>query len=155
MDVIIALDLGTTGNRAIAFSKNGKVLASAYQAFPQLFPRPAWVEQDPLKLYDSALKVLKEVIDQVGISHVTAIGLTNQRETTVVWDKHTGKPVCNAIVWQCRRTSERCQNLKSARKNIKAKTGLLLDPYFSATKIEWILENIPGAMEKATAWDLF
>jgi len=154
MDVIIALDLGTTGNRAIAFSKQGKLMASAYQEFPQLFPKPAWVEQDPIKLYDSALKVLKAVIDQVGIDHVTSIGLTNQRETTIVWDKHTGNPVCNAIVWQCRRTSDRCQKLKSEQKNIKAKTGLLLDPYFSATKIEWILENVPGATAKAMAGDL-
>ena len=142
---VIALDLGTTGNRAIAFDKNGEIIYSAYKEFPQLHPKPAWVEQNPYDILNTAVKVLNETLEFCGSYNITSIGITNQRETSVVWNKKTGKPVYNAIVWQCRRTAPICENLSEYCKTIKEKTGLFLDPYFSATKIKWILDNVGGA----------
>ncbi|RAP38862.1 glycerol kinase [Candidatus Marinamargulisbacteria bacterium SCGC AAA071-K20] len=144
MSVVIALDLGTTGNRAIAFDKTGKPLASAYYEFKQHFPKPAWVEHDPKEIFKTTMNALNDIIDQIGVDCVSAIGITNQRETAVLWDKHTGEPVYNAIVWQCRRTTDRCNQLSDSKDMIKEKTGLFLDPYFSATKIEWIINNVEG-----------
>jgi glycerol kinase len=149
MQVIVALDLGTTGNRAMAFANDGRIVASAYQEFPQHFPKPGWVEHDPMDIWRTAKQTLDEVLAQVGAEHVVAIGLTNQRETTILWDRTTGTPVYNAIVWQCRRTQPMCERLKDAAASIKQKTGLFFDPYFSATKIAWILEHVPGVRAKA------
>lgn len=145
MTAIIGLDLGTTGIRAIAFSKNGLILAQAYEELPLIFPNPGWVEQDPVLIHKLTLDVLKKVVDQVGQDQIRGIGITNQRETTILWDKTTGKPVYNAIVWQCRRTTELCQIRSHHSATIFEKTGLRVDPYFSATKIEWVLKNIPEA----------
>jgi len=142
---VIALDLGTTGNRAIAFDKNGEIIYSSYKEFPQIHPKPAWVEQNPYDILNTAVKVLNETLEYCGSYNITSIGITNQRETSVVWNKKTGKPVYNAIVWQCRRTAPICENLSEYRKTIKEKTGLFLDPYFSATKIKWIIDNVGGA----------
>ncbi|RAP32612.1 glycerol kinase [Candidatus Marinamargulisbacteria bacterium SCGC AG-410-N11] len=141
--VIIALDLGTTGNRAIAFNLKGNIVASAYQEFKQYFPKEAWVEHNPMDIWTSTHQVLKQVIDQVSAQNVTSIGITNQRETTIIWNKKTGKPLHNAIVWQCRRTTEICNQLSDHAHIIKQKTGLFLDPYFSATKIKWLLDTLP------------
>jgi len=146
---VLALDLGTTSNRCIAFNKQGHIVAQAYKEFEQIFPQPAWVEHNPNTLWLSAFSVLHQVIELVGAENVDSIGITNQRETTVVWDAETSEPLCNAIVWQCRRTAQRCEELKAYASLIKEKTGLFLDPYFSATKLEWILNNIPNAKEKA------
>ncbi|NQY74546.1 MAG: glycerol kinase GlpK [Candidatus Margulisbacteria bacterium] len=140
--VIIALDLGTTGNRAIAFSKDGRIQASSYYEFPQIFPEPAWVEHNPMDIWDTTLKALNDVIHKVGIQNVTAIGIANQRETTILWNKKTGKPVYNAIVWQDRRTADTCITLQNHSERIKQKTGLHLDAYFSATKIKWLLDHV-------------
>jgi glycerol kinase len=153
--VVLALDLGTTGNRAIAFSKKGGIVAKSYYEFTQIFPKPGWVEHDPVELLNTAIKALKDVINIVGAENVDSLGITNQRETTVLWDKTTGKPVYNAIVWQCRRTEDICKNYTDYRKQIKEKTGLFLDPYFSATKIKWIFENVPGLQERAEKGDIF
>ncbi len=151
MKVILAIDLGTTGNRVIAFSKDGRIVARAYYEFPQIFPEPGWVEQDPREIWRTTLKALHDVVGQVGVENVEAIGLTNQRETTILWERATGKPVYNAIVWQCRRTAAMCDALREYEPQIKRKTGLFLDPYFSATKIRWILDHVSGAQEKAEA----
>ena len=142
---VIALDLGTTGNRAIAFDKNGEIIYSAYKEFSQIHPKPAWVEQNPYDILNTAIKVLNETLEYCGSYNITSVGITNQRETSLVWNKKTGKPVYNAIVWQCRRTAPICENLSEHRKTIKEKTGLFLDPYFSATKIKWIIDNVGGA----------
>ena len=142
MSIVIALDLGTTGNRAIAFNEKGEIISSAYYEFKQYYPKPAWVEHNPLEILSSTIKALKDVCDEVGLAYIKSIGITNQRETTVIWDKTTGNPVYNAIVWQCRRTTDRCISLKAEKEQVKQKTGLFLDPYFSATKIEWILKNV-------------
>ncbi|MSR89057.1 MAG: glycerol kinase [Candidatus Margulisbacteria bacterium] len=142
--VILSLDLGTTGNRAIAFSIDGKVVAESYKEFPQIFPKPGWVEHDPMVIWESVLHVVSDVVKKIGADSIQAVGITNQRETTVVWDKRTGIPVHNAIVWQCRRTAEMCARYESSKEMIKQKTGLFLDAYFSATKIRWILENVPN-----------
>ncbi|MFT5171417.1 MAG: glycerol kinase, partial [Candidatus Marinamargulisbacteria bacterium] len=154
MKAILALDLGTTGNRAIAFSKEGQILASAYYEFPQYFPQPAWVEHDPMEIWETAKKALAEVIAVVGIQNCVSLGITNQRETTVIWNKKTGTPIYNAIVWQCRRTSDMCEKLAEHHDMIKKKTGLFLDPYFSATKIAWILNQVDGAQDLAESGDL-
>ena len=141
---MLAIDQGTTGSRAIVYDKNGKKLASAYQEFPQYFPRPGWVEHDPEEIWESVNSSIQKVLKKVDPKEIIAIGITNQRETTVVWDKNTGKPVYNAIVWQCRRTAERCKTLgskKGVKELVRKKTGLPIDAYFSATKIEWILKN--------------
>ncbi len=151
---VIALDLGTTGNRAIAFDKNGGIIHSSYSEFPQIHPKPAWVEQNPYDILNTAVKVLRETMEKCGSYEVVSLGITNQRETSAVWNKKTGKPVYNAIVWQCRRTAETCEELSEYRALIKEKTGLFLDPYFSATKIKWILDNVEGAKEQAERGEL-
>ena len=155
---LIAIDQGTTSSRSIVFDKQGNIMQVAQKEFTQVFPKPGWVEHDPMEIYSTQLGVLAEVKARAGISAVdiAAIGITNQRETTIVWDKNTGKPVYNAIVWQCRRTAEYCDSLKAKGfdKTIKEKTGLVVDAYFSGTKVRWILENVSGAREKAEKGEL-
>lgn len=152
--VVLAIDLGTTGNRVMAFSKKGNIEAKSYYEFPQIFPKPGWVEHNPKDIWNTTRKALLDVVDLVGADNIEAIGITNQRETTILWDKKTGKPIYNAIVWQCRRTAAMCKDLQEYAGKIKQKTGLFLDPYFSATKIKWILENVEGAKAKALSGDL-
>lgn len=147
-EYILALDLGTTGNKAIAFNKAGKEIASSYLEFPQIFPKEGWVEHNPNEILKTALKVMTNVVEKVGVKNILTIGITNQRETTVIWDKQTGEPLYNAIVWQCRRTENICKNFLNYKKNIKGKTGLFLDPYFSATKIKWLIENVEEVAQK-------
>ncbi|HAM38600.1 MAG TPA: glycerol kinase [Elusimicrobia bacterium] len=152
MKYILAIDQGTTGTRAIVYNNKGSVVVSSYEEFPQYFPNPGWVEHDPEEIWNSVNNSIQKVLSKVPKNSIEAIGITNQRETTVIWDRITGKPVYNAIVWQCRRTSLRCESLsmeKGLVEMIRKKTGLPIDAYFSATKIEWILNHVPGAMEKA------
>lgn len=155
---MMALDSGTTSNRCILFDKEGKVCSVAQKEFTQIFPRPGWVEHDADEIFATQLEVAQTAMRNIGAtaSDIAAIGITNQRETTIVWDKLTGKPVCNAIVWQCRRTAEACQEIRNRglTELVRQKTGLVIDPYFSATKIAWILENIPGARAQAEKGDL-
>ncbi|MDR0598911.1 MAG: glycerol kinase GlpK [Treponema sp.] len=155
---LVALDQGTTSSRSIVFDKQGNIIQSAQKEFTQIFPKPGWVEHDPMEIWSSQIGVLTEAKTRAGIDHkdIAAIGITNQRETTVVWEKATGKPVYNAIVWQCRRTAEYCDSLKAKGfdKKIKEKTGLVVDAYFSGTKVRWILENVPGARERAEKGEL-
>jgi glycerol kinase len=149
---ILAIDQGTTGSRAVIYDKNGRKVVSAYQEFPQHFPRPGWVEHDPADLWKSVNSSVQKVLAQLPPDPVAAIGITNQRETTVIWDRVTGKPVYNAIVWQCRRTAQRCNNLKKTKGEsayFRKITGLPIDAYFSATKIEWVFKNVPGALARA------
>jgi glycerol kinase len=157
MKYILAIDQGTSGNRAILYNKKGEIIASAYKEFTQYFPAPGWVEHDPVEIIKDVRGLIRKVIQKAGSESIAAIGITNQRETTVLWDKKTGKPIYNAIVWQCRRTASRCEILrktKGAQELIRKKTGLPIDAYFSATKIEWLLKNIPGAMKKAQNGEL-
>lgn len=155
---IMALDQGTTSSRAILFDKEGNVVATSQKEFTQFYPKVGWVEHNPMEIWGSQSGVMREVLETNSIrpEEVCAIGITNQRETTIVWEKSTGKPIYNAIVWQCRRTSEICDELKEkgSEKLIKDKTGLILDAYFSATKIKWILDNVEGAREKAENGEL-
>ena len=155
---IIALDQGTTSSRAIIFDKNLNIIGKAQKEFTQIFPQPGWVEHNAMEIWASQRSVLTEVIAQSGISlkDVAAIGITNQRETVIVWDKNTGEPIYNAIVWQCRRTAEICEELKSRglENYIKENTGLIIDAYFSGTKVKWILDNVKGAREKAEKGEL-
>lgn len=154
MRYILAIDQGTTGSRAALYDKAGRVAASAYTEFPQIFPRPGWVEHDPEQIWSSVRRAIQKVLKEKPSASIAAIGITNQRETTVLWNRRTGRPIGNAIVWQCRRTSGRCDALKKARgvpALIKKSTGLPIDAYFSATKIEWILKNRKGAMAAARA----
>jgi len=155
---LLALDQGTTSSRAILFTKEGEVHSLAQREFTQIFLQPGWVEHDPMEIWASQLSVITEAMAKVNASTVdiAAIGITNQRETTIVWNKHTGKPVYNAIVWQCRRTSDYCEELKSEGldKIVKERTGLALDAYFSGTKVRWILENVEGALDEAKAGNL-
>ena len=150
---ILALDQGTSSSRAIVFDKDGQAKAVAQKEFTQIFPKPGWVEHNPMEIWSSQAAVIAEAITSIDINglDIAGIGITNQRETTIVWDAETGEPVYNAIVWQDRRTSEYCDSLKEAglTDTIRSKTGLIIDAYFSATKIRWILENVPGAREKA------
>ena len=150
---ILALDQGTSSSRAIVFDHNGHTKAVAQKEFTQIFPKPGWVEHNPMEIWSSQASVIAEAITSIDINglDIAAIGITNQRETTIVWDAETGEPVYNAIVWQDRRTSEYCDSLKAEglTDRIRSKTGLIIDAYFSATKIRWILENVPGAREKA------
>jgi len=150
---VLALDQGTTSSRAILFDSRGNVVGMVNQEFPQIYPRPGWVEHDPYDILESQVSVAKKLLRTVNVepNQIAAIGITNQRETTIVWDKKTGKPVYNAIVWQCRRTASMCDELKAQglADLIKRKTGLVIDAYFSATKLEWILQNVPGVLEKA------
>ena len=152
-EYILSIDAGTTSSRALIFDKKGNEIAKAQFEFKQYFPKEGWVEHDPLEIWSSQKKALQSVLSthQISSLDIKGIGITNQRETTVVWEKDTGKPIYNAIVWQDRRTSEYCNELKEKGMEplIMSKTGLLLDPYFSGTKIHWILENIEGARKKA------
>ena len=150
---ILALDQGTSSSRAIVFDSHGQTKAVSQKEFTQIFPKPGWVEHNPMEIWSSQASVIAEAITSIGINgkSIAGIGITNQRETTIVWDAETGTPVYNAIVWQDRRTSEYCDSLKSQELTgmIRSKTGLIIDAYFSATKIRWILENVPGARQKA------
>lgn len=150
---VLALDQGTTSSRAILFDKKGKIQAVAQKAFEQKFPQAGWVEHDPVEIWTSQASVATEVLARVSLkaSQIAAIGITNQRETTILWDRNTGQPLYNAIVWQDRRTSAYCNQLKAQgySEMVSERTGLIIDAYFSATKIKWILDNIPGAREKA------
>lgn len=158
MKYILSIDQGTTSSRAILFDKNMKIVDMAQKEFEQHFPQSGWVEHNPEDLYESVVETCKEIIkkQKIKVEDIVSIGITNQRETTIVWDKVTGKAIYNAIVWQDRRTSDLCNKLKSYghEKTLKNKTGLLFDPYFSGTKIKWILENVKGAKEKALNGDL-
>lgn len=155
---VISLDQGTTSSRAIIFDRQQNILEIAQKEFTQVYPKPGWVEHDAMEIYASQYSVLTEALARSGVSptEIAAIGITNQRETTVVWDKTTGRPVYNAIVWQCRRTAELCEQLKDEGLDgyIRKTTGLLIDAYFSGTKIAWILENVKGARERAEKGDL-
>ena len=157
-EYIMALDQGTTSSRAILFTTDGKIVSSSAREFPQIFPQEGWVEHNPMTIWSTQIGAATEALMNIGGSwqEVKAIGITNQRETVVVWDKKTGAPVYNAIVWQCRRTADYCAQLKEQgyAQMIKEKTGLLLDPYFSATKLHWILENVSGVKEKAARGEL-
>lgn len=158
MKYILSLDQGTTSSRAILFNEGGEMMSSAQKEFKQYYPKPGWVEHDPAEIWNTQLEVARAAIEKSGISaeDVAAIGITNQRETTILWDKRNGKPVHNAIVWQCRRTAPTCDSLKEAgwADKIREKTGLLIDAYFSATKIRWILQNVPAAKELAKSGNL-
>lgn len=156
---VIALDQGTTSSRCILFDREQNIVGVAQREFTQIYPKPGWVEQDPMEIWSSQSSVLTEVLAQTGITptEVAAIGITNQRETTIVWDKATGRPIYNAIVWQCRRTASLCEELKADgdfSDYIKEHTGLLIDAYFSATKLKWILDHVEGARERARAGEL-
>lgn len=155
---ILALDQGTTSSRCIIYDKKGNMVSVAQKEFRQYYPQQGWVEHDANEIWSTQMTVAHEAMLKAGVTykHIEAIGITNQRETTVVWDKHTGEPVHNAIVWQCRRTAEYCDQLmeRGLADSFKEKTGLLIDAYFSATKLRWILENVEGAREKAEAGDL-
>ena len=155
MNYIMALDAGTTSNRCILFNKAGEMCSVAQKEFTQYFPKPGWVEHDANEIWTTQLGVALSAMNQIGASasDIAAIGITNQRETTIVWDRETGEPVYHAIVWQCRRTSAYCDELKARglTETFRAKTGLVIDAYFSATKLKWILDNVPGAREKAEA----
>lgn len=155
---ILSLDQGTTSSRSILFDRAGGIVALAQKEFTQIFPKPGWVEHDPVEIWETQLETAKEVIAmaKISASDIAAIGITNQRETTVVWDRNTGEPIYNAIVWQDRRTAVYCDELKEKglEKIIQQKTGLLADSYFSGTKIRWILDNVTGAREKATKGEL-
>ena len=155
---IVALDQGTTSSRAIIFNKQGDIVGVSQREFTQIYPRAGWVEHNAMEIWATQSSVLTEVLAKTGIrsDQVAGIGITNQRETTVVWDKHTGQPVHNAIVWQCRRTTEICEQLKreGLEEYIKETTGLVTDAYFSGTKVKWILDNVEGAREKAEKGDL-
>ena len=145
---ILALDQGTTSSRAILFDKHGTMHSIAQREFEQLFPHEGWVEHNPMTIWSTQISVATEALLKIGAKwdEVYGIGITNQRETTIVWDRKTGLPIYNAIVWQCRRTSKQCEELVKCgySKTVKEKTGLVIDPYFSATKIAWILDNIEG-----------
>ena len=154
----MALDAGTTSNRAILFNHDGKIVSVAQREFTQIYPKPGWVEHDANEIWSTMLGVAVETMAKAGITaeDVAGIGITNQRETTIVWDKETGEPVYNAIVWQCRRTAEYCDSLKAKglEDAIRSKTGLVIDAYFSATKLRWILENVEGVRERAERGEL-
>ena len=158
MKYILALDQGTTSTRAVLFNKSGAAVSSYGREIPQIYPAPGLVEHDPEEIFFSSLRAVSNAMERAGAkpSDIAAIGITNQRETTVVWEKDTGRPVCNAIVWQCRRTAERCSQLvkEGFTDLIRSRTGLIPDPYFSATKLEWILNNIAGARERAGRGEL-
>lgn len=157
-EYILAIDQGTTSSRAILFDQKGKPLASEQQEFSQIYPQPGWVEHDPEEIWRMSLEVMRTVIFKAGIEprQIASLGITNQRETTVLWDKKTGKPISNAIVWQCRRTADICTELKEKglEKKFREKTGLVIDAYFSGTKIKWLLDNVDGAREKAEKGEL-
>ncbi len=155
---ILALDQGTTSSRAIVFDHEGNNLAMVNKEFPQIYPQPGWVEHNPMDIWNSQLEVAKAAMEKAGVGpeDIAAIGITNQRETTIVWDKKTGEPVYNAIVWQCRRTASICDDLKAKGwiDKMRDKTGLVIDAYFSGTKVKWILDNVPGARARAERGEL-
>ena len=153
---ILSIDQGTTSSRAIVFDKKGNIIAVAQQEFTQFFPKPGWVEHDANEIWQSVQNVVREVLREIKASDIASIGITNQRETTVIWDKRTGKPVYNAIVWQSRQTMDICDELKAQGldPSVRAKTGLLIDAYFSGTKAKWILDNVEGARADAEAGHL-
>ena len=155
---VMALDAGTTSNRCILFNKKGEIVSVAQKEFTQYFPKPGWVEHNADEIWSTQLGVAVEAMSKIGASSedIAALGITNQRETAIVWDKKTGEPVCNAIVWQCRRTAEYCDQLKEKgyTEMIRKKTGLIIDAYFSATKIKWILDHVEGARERAERGEL-
>ena len=155
---VLALDQGTTSSRAILFDHSGRCVGAAQKEFPQIYPRPGWVEHDPASIWDSQLQVAMDVLARAGVQprEVAAIGLGNQRETTLVWDRATGRPIHNAIVWQCRRTAGLCDDLKAKglEAEVRARTGLVLDAYFSGTKVKWILDHVPGARDRARRGEL-
>lgn len=157
-EYIVALDQGTSSSRAIVFNRKGEAKAVCQKEFTQHFPQPGMVEHDPMEIWATEYAVMTEAVTSLGLggADIAAIGITNQRETTIVWDAATGKPICNAIVWQDRRTSEYCDSLKEAglTEMIRSKTGLIIDAYFSGTKIRWVLENVPGARERAERGEL-
>ncbi len=155
---VLALDQGTTSSRAILFDHDGQIVAARQREFPQIFPQPGWVEHDPEAIWETQRAVAQDVLAAQGVTaaSIAAIGITNQRETTLVWDRATGRPIANAIVWQDRRTAGYCDELKAAgwEARIRAKTGLVIDAYFSGTKLRWLLDTVPGAREKAERGDL-
>lgn len=155
---VMALDQGTTSSRCILFDKGGNICSMAQKEFGQIYPQPGWVEHDPKEIWSSQLAVAIEAMARIGAgaNEISAIGITNQRETTILWDKQTGEPVFNAIVWQCRRTADRIEKLKAdgMEEKVRAKTGLIPDAYFSASKIAWILDNVPGARQRAERGEL-
>ena len=164
----MALDAGTTSNRCILFDKSGKIVSMAQKEFTQIFPQPGWVEHDANEIWSTQLGVAVEAMSKINVTaeDIAAIGITNQRETTIIWDKKTGQPICNAIVWQCRRTAEYCEallgqtmtdaegNVRPIKDMIQQKTGLILDPYFSSTKVKWVLDHVPQARQRAEAGEL-
>ena len=158
MSYVMALDAGTTSNRCILFNEAGEMCSVAQKEFTQYFPKPGWVEHDANEIWTTQLGVALSAMNKIGATagDIAAIGITNQRETTIVWDRDTGEPVYHAIVWQCRRTSAFCDELKARgyTETFRQKTGLVIDAYFSATKLKWILDNVPGAREKARAGQL-
>lgn len=153
---VLALDQGTTSSRAIVFDANGQIVSLGQRPFPQHYPREGWVEHDPLDIWESERASAEEAIRKIPAGEIAGIGITNQRETTILWDKKTGEPVYNAIVWQCRRTAELCEELKrrGLAERIQSTTGLLIDAYFSGTKIRWILDNVPGVRQRAEKGEL-
>ena len=158
MNYILSMDQGTTSSRAIIFDKKGRIVSVAQKEFKQIFPKPGWVEHNPDEIFSTQIDVTKKAIAKINIKYknISAIGITNQRETVLVWDKNSGKPIYNAIVWQDKRTSNYCNKLKNLGKSdlIKEKTGLVIDSYFSATKVKWILDNVEGARKKAQNGEL-
>lgn len=153
---VLALDQGTTSSRAILFDRNGKIINISQKEFTQIYPHPGWVEQDPLEIWETQLNAVKDAIKDINVSEIACIGITNQRETTILWDKNTGTPVYNAIVWQSRQTADICDDLKKSglESYINENTGLIIDAYFSGTKIKWILDNVEGVREKAENGDI-
>ncbi|MBN1869661.1 MAG: glycerol kinase GlpK [Candidatus Omnitrophica bacterium] len=153
---ILALDQGTTGSRAFLFDQKGSIVASDYEEFKQYFPKPGWVEHDAEEIWRSCVNVIRGALKKSGISsrRIAAIGITNQRETTVLWDRKTGKPAARAIVWQCRRTADICRGVMHYAPTFRRKTGLVLDPYFSGTKIRWLLDNVQGLRARARKGDI-
>ena len=156
--MILALDQGTTSSRAILYDDDGRPLATAQEEFPQLFPATGWVEHDPERIWQSQIATARRVLSEATVraQDLDAIGIANQRETTLVWERATGRPIHNAIVWQDRRTSDACERLRAAgvEDMVREKTGLLLDPYFSATKAAWLLDSVLGARARAEAGEL-
>ena len=157
---IMAIDAGTTSNRCILFDRDGRICSMAQREFTQYFPKPGWVEHDAEEIWQTVLAACREAMEKTDASaeDIAAIGITNQRETVVVWDRRTGRPICRAIVWQCRRTADEIKALKErypeAEEMLRRKTGLKLDPYFSGTKLRWILDNIDGAADMARRGEL-
>ena len=159
MRYIMALDQGTTSSRCILFDREGNIAASAQREFRQYYPQPGFVEHDAEEIWDSQLTVAREAMARLGVTYrdIAAIGITNQRETTIVWDRKTGRAICPAIVWQCRRTADFCAELEKEGLYVylfRERTGLVLDPYFSATKLRWIFDHVDGAYERACRGEL-